>query len=226
MSKAAFQALVDDLVRDKDQVIASASRDEAIAQAVLQYSADRPREVVVDQVAMAGYELALPAGWDPALSQLRAIEYPVDQLVPRYVSTSDVRFRKRPDEDVVLAFPFEFPAAASVRLTYTQPHVVDDTTDTVPEIHRNAVACLAASMLCGQLASYYATEGAPTIGADVSDPATKTDKFRARARDLAAQYAAAVGTSGKRNVSAGVVTHMQGTDSCGRQRLFHGSRYR
>lgn len=226
MSKIAFQALVDDLVRDKDQVIASASRDNAIAQAVLQYSADRPREVVVDQVAMAGYELALPAGWDPALSTLRAIEYPVDQVTPSYVGLADVRFRKRPDEDVVLAFPFQFPPAATVRLTYTALHVVDDAIDTVPEIHRNAVACLAASMLCGQLANYYATEGEPTLGADVSDPASKTDKFRARARDLAAQYAAAVGTSGKRNVSAGAVTNMRGTDSCGRQRIFHASRYR
>ena len=226
MSKADLQALVDVLVRDKDQVIASASRDNAITQAVLRYSADRPREVTIDVVALAGYELDLPMGWDPVLSTLRVIEYPVDQVPASEVDTASVRFRKRPDADVVLAFPFAFPAGASVRLTYTQQHVVDDTTDTIPAVHRNAIACLAASMLCGQLASYYATEGAPTIGADVSDPAAKTDKFRLRARDLAAQYTAIVGVTEKRTTSAGAVAQMRGTDSRGRERLFHASRYR
>lgn len=225
MSLAAFQAQVTDLVRDKDQVVSSGSIDQAITAAVMRYSVDRPRTVLVDQAADGGVELALPAGWQEAFSRLVSLEYPVDLSPPSEIDLGEVRTRYKPDA-VVLRLPFEIPAGALVRIGYTQQHIVDAGQDTVPDPHRYAVACLAGSIVCGQLHSYYATEGTPTIGADVSDHQGKSERWRTRARDLSNEYLNALGLNVKRSSAAAQVTSMRGSDSQGNARLFHDRRYR
>lgn len=224
MSLEALQALVNDLVRDTGGVVSSTSLDAAIDAAVLRYSTDFPRPVVVDVAAPGGNELPLPLGWQDA-SRLLSVETPIDQLPPAELGLGDVRFRMRPD-GMAITLPIALDAGQDVRLGYTQTHVVDNSTDTVPAGHRYALACFAASILCGQLASYYANEGAPTIQADTADHQGKTERYRARARDLAQQYANLLGVADRKITAAGTVTHLQGRDSEGRRRLFHDSRYR
>lgn len=232
MPLADYTSAIDDLVRDKDQVVSSGSKQLAIGQALLVYSGHRPREVVADVAAdVAGYELPLPAGWVPDFSELRAVEYPRDQVPVAMLDMSRIYRRVRPAGERI-ELPVEMPLAAVARVTYSATHTVDNATDTVPIAHRYAVQCLAASILCGQLASYYATEGAPTIGADVSDHQGKTERFRARARDLRDVYNTTLGiaTGGKggsegQSKSAGTVVGLESLNADGRPRLFHGSRY-
>jgi hypothetical protein len=187
--------------------------------------------VVVEATAAAGSELALPAGWVPDFSSVQAVEYPVDEDPVSELSLSEVRLRVRPAATTI-AVPASFAGGETVRLTYTATHVVDAETDTLPPQHRAAVAALAASMICGQLAAYYASESAPTLGADVADHQGKSQRFRDRARDLLAEYnktlgiADRTGTAGGATQAAGVVVSMDGRNADGTPRLFHGRRRR
>ena len=225
MSLVNYQQTITDLVRDKDQVLSLASIDAAIATAVLRYSDDAPRRLLVDQLAIAGSLQPLPAGWLTDASTLTGVEYPIDRSPQSVFELGQVSVRVTPTGDR-LQLPVALAAGESIRIGYTALHTVDSGTDTIPTKYRHAVACLAAANLCGQLASYYATEGMPSIGADVSDHVGKTERFRARKRDLEAEYVRALGVPEKPvTAAAGAVAQLESTDSQGNGRLFHGRRY-
>ena len=224
MTLAAVQSLVDDLVRDTDQVIGSSARADAIALAVVRYSADAPRRVVEDVVVDVDGNLPLPTAWLEGESELREMEWPIGQKPRSIVSPSLLEVIVTPT-GTVLALQGDIPTGSAVRITYSGAHVLDATQDTIPLRHRAAVASLAASTLCGQLAAHYANEGAPTIGADIVDHQGKTERWRARARDLLAQYTQIVGPApAARNKSASVDVAVERPDSLGRQRIFHPAR--
>lgn len=219
---ADYQALVDDLVRDKDQVIVSARRDVAITNAVLRYSKDAPRELVRDQVSDGTDTLALPTEWSNEISDLVAIEYPIGNIPTSLLNGAEFCLYVSPSGQLIKMY--DSPNSGdSLRVTFTAQHLLDDTHDTIPLTHQRAVAALAAADLCGQLASYYATEGAPTIGADVSDHQGKTERFRKRRSDLLAEYTAIVGPapSNRAKPASAVAQPGTNTDSLGRPRLFH-----
>lgn len=221
MSLADYQTAVTDLLRDRDGVVSDPQRDAAIETARAQYSIDAPRPVTVDaNAAAAGNTLALPAGWTDD-SVLTAAEYPVGEWPPSMLNASDIQIYATPASRE-LRLPVQLVIGDTVRLTYTADHLLDANDDTIPERHRNAVASLAASLLCGQLASYYAGQSESTIGADTVDRKTKSDQWRARARDLAAAYTAAVGTKpADRKQGASAFKELRRSDSLGGRRLFH-----
>lgn len=223
MSLADFQSRVDDLVRDKDGVISSTQRGLAIDDAVRRYSQDFPRQVTVDLTSAGGQGLALPAGWQTGYSQALAFEYPIDEVPASEIPLGEVKTRQRPS-GLAFELPESLPAAAVVRVTYTQRHAVDESTDTVPEDHRLAVCCWAAAILCGELHAYYATESAPTLGADTADHQGKSERFRTRQRDLSAQYCRDLGVQEKRPQHGHAVVPLQRNDSQGNPRLFRGRR--
>lgn len=223
MSLADVQSLVDDLVRDKDQVIASVQRDAAIAAALERYSADSPRLVVEDLTAPGGQYLPLPALWLDGQSEIRGVEYPIGEVPPAEIDVGALRVILTPSTSSLL-FTYSPSAGELVRVAYTAAHVLDGATDTIPNRHRRLVAALAAADLCGQLASYYASEGAPTIAADVADHQGKSERYRARARDLRAEYAQAIGTQGDRAKPASVDVALPPRDSLGGRPLFHPPR--
>ena len=232
MSLVDFQTQTNDLIRDKDQVVTAAQRDLAIGAAVLRYSDDRPRPVVVDAAGAGTQQLALPAGWQTGFSQLQTVEFPISASPRAVLDMAHVALYQTPTV-LVIDLPVVVSVAESARLTYTQRHLVDGSNDTVPVSDRFAVCCLAASILCGQLANYYATDSEPTIQADSVDHRRKSDLFRSRAKEYAASYAAmlglpstAAGIGSSDLAAAGTVVNMQGTDSRGSDRLFHRSRYR
>jgi hypothetical protein len=224
MSLADYQQLVDDLVRDKDQVISSGARDAAIEAAVQRYSVDAPRVVVEDVTSAGGSELDVPTHWLADTSALRTLEYPIGQLPPSLVNASAVAIYTTPTGEQ-LRLLFTLVDGDQVRLTYTGAHRLDADADTIPARHRQPVAALAAATLCGQLSSFYATEGSPTIGADTTDHQSKSEKFSRRARDLRAEYTAMVSPAPtERNKGASATTTMPSRDSLGRERLFHPPR--
>lgn len=220
MALADYQTSVDDLVRDRDQVIQPEQRDAAIDSARLQYSADRPREVVVDQPTDGTSELDLPAGWADS-SQLISIEYPIGQLPTALVPLADVSIYASPAGRKI-RLPSATAAGSEARIVYTSWHLLDADDDTIPQRHRLAVASLAASILCGQLASYYATESESTISADTVNRQTMSDRWRARQRDLAAVYTQAVGVRpADRRMGASKTVQVQRPNSLGGRKLFH-----
>lgn len=221
MPLADYQTAVTDLLRDRDGAVSDAQRDAAIEAARAQYSSDAPRPVTVDQVATAaGNALALPDGWTDD-SVLVSAEFPIGQWPPSMLDASDTQIYATPDARQ-LRLPVDLAIGDTVRLTYTAEHLLDADDDTIPARHANAVQSLAASFLCGQLASYYAGESEPTISADTVNRQTKSDTWRKRARDLAAAYAAAVGVKpSDRKQGASAFKELRRPDSLGGRRLFH-----
>lgn len=225
MSLADYQQVIRDLIRDKDGVLSQGSIDAAITSAVLRYSTDAPRNLLVDETATAYSTQPLPGGWVQDVSVLISVEYPIDRKPASMLDPADFRIRQM-SNGLRLELDVTVTEGDIYRIGYTAEHAVDATTDTVPVKHRYAVQCLAAANLCGQLASYFATEGAPLVGADVSDHIGKTERFRARKRDLEAEYVRALGVPEKPvTAAAGVVAQLDNTATQGDDRLFHRKRY-
>lgn len=224
MSLADIQTLVDDLVRDRDQVVTSDQRDAAITAALARYSVDRPRQVVVDVVSAGGQRIALPAGFTDD-SSLIGIEYPVGQIPTSELPMGDVSIYAAPTERQ-LDLPVVTVDGDTLRVTYTAAHLLDADDDTVPAKHRQALASLAASIVCGQLASYYASEGEASIQADTVDYKDKSQRWRLRQKDLASDYVDVVGPApSDRAQPASVTVPLQRTNALGGPRLFHPTRY-
>lgn len=224
MSLATYQQLVDDLVRDKDQVVSSTSRDSAIANAVAAYSVDAPRTLVRDVTGDGSAVFTLPTEWADGISDLLSIEYPIGNLPTSLIDGQYYGLYLTPTgAQLRIDSSIGIGSGDSARVTFTAGHQLDGTNDTIPLKHQRAVAALAAAEVCGQLASYYASEGMPTIGADVSDHQGKTDRYRARQRDLLALYQSVVGSApSERTKPASAVAQPQpALDSLGRPRIFH-----
>ncbi|MEO5626928.1 MAG: hypothetical protein ABIQ70_13045 [Dokdonella sp.] len=221
MSLADVQSLVDDLVRDTDQVITSSQRDTAIANAVLRYSADAPRRVVEDVVVDSGGNLPAPSFWLDDSSRVLRAEYPIGVRPASYIPGELIDTVATP-AGVTIVLLGGIADGETVRLAYTAAHALEVGTDTIPAQHRRAVAALAGSDLCGQLAAQYSNESAPTISADTVDHKGKSDRWRARSRDLMAEYTRVVGSApSERTKPASVDVPLVRTDSLGGRRLFH-----
>lgn len=220
MALESIQQLVDDLVRDKDQVISLDTRDAAVQAALARYAADAPRVVVEDLDTSAGDILPMPAFWGEG-SQLRALEHPAGQNPPRYLPLTAVSLYVGPaGSELRLSRALAGPGM--LRVTYTAAHSLSTAGTSVPARHWRPLACLAAADLCDQLAGYYATEGAPSIGADTVDHQSKTEKFRRLARDYRSQYTQAVGSApSDRNRPGSAQVALPSRDSLGGRRLFH-----
>ncbi|MGB3749447.1 MAG: hypothetical protein WA961_14705 [Rhodanobacter sp.] len=223
MALSDYQTLVDDLVRDRDDVVTTVQRDEAIAAALAQYSADRPRHVVVDVVSSGGQRIDLPVGFTED-SRLVGVEYPIGRIPTALLPLAEISIYAAPTVRQ-LDLPVFTDVGDALRVTYTAEQLVDASDDTVPLRHRQSVASLAASYLCVQLASYYATEGEPSIAADTVDRKTKSDRFRMLAKDLAAAYTRVVGVApSDRTRGASVTVPLERSNALGGRRMFHPTR--
>ncbi|MEX0758522.1 MAG: hypothetical protein WD100_02975, partial [Tistlia sp.] len=187
-------------------------------------SQDRPRDSYETVVAAeAGAFLQLPDGWATQYSKLKNIERPIGEAPPRYLSSEAWSLTLTALGQRIW---LETPALTGeeIGVVFTAPHAVDAGEDTVPQSDRVAVACFAASLLCEQLATLTAGQGAPTIEADSVDYGAKSTSFASRARKFAERYYNHLGIEPKRNVAAGTVVVPRERDSRGEPRLFKGRR--
>lgn len=220
-----YQILVTDLVRDDADRISAGQLDDAIAAAVARYSQDRPRRKVEDLAGVSGQLIALPAAWQADFSELRSLEYPVGNMPPTMIEADRWSLYDEPAAQKIMLLD-SLPAASTVRATFTIRHALDASSDTIPLHHREATARYAASLLCDQLASFYANEGDSTIAADATRNQPKSEAYRNRARDYRKQYQDAVGVDDKTAAPAGVVVNLHSNNSQGQDFLQHPRRFR
>lgn len=188
-----YQRQVADLVRDDGDRVTAEQIDAAVAAAVAQYSGQAPRSLTVEQTGAAGQFLATPEGWVADESRLVSIEYPVGDMPPQYVPDGGAIVLPQPDGTETIGLIDGLPDPSTVRIRFTAPHVVDSQADTVPQARRFGVALLAASIVCGQLASFYANQTDSTIAADAVEHKSKSELWAARERAYAKQAEAALG---------------------------------
>jgi hypothetical protein len=199
-----YQAFVDDLVRDDAARITPLARDAAVEQAVARLSALKPRRLIVEQTGVSGSRVAVPAGWVDGVSRLVAVEYPVGETPQVYVAPDRVSSVALPDGSDELAFVDALPDPSTIRTAFTAPHVVNSQADSVPLEDQWGVIALAASILCGQLASFYANQTDSTIAADGVDHKSKSELYAARERTYLTQAYATWGLDVPSAKTAGV----------------------
>lgn len=194
MALADFQQLVNDMVTDQDATIPADVRNRAIEEARVRYSDDLPHEAVDDVTwAVQGVFGPVPPGWGDA-SRVQSAEYPIGQRPAAFVFADAYRTPGTPTGwglECVKALP----AGAVVRISYTQPHVIDDAVDTVPLPHRLPVAQYAAYLLCQQLATRYSGERETAVGAELAKTETRARSYAARAKEYRSAYYAGTGQS-------------------------------
>ena len=210
-----YQTQVDALLRDREGVTGPASRDAAIGQGVLRYSTDRPIRDVVDLTAADTHYLALPAGWVTDFSRVLRVEHPIGQHPPAIVPGEDWQHYDTP-AGLMILLHVGLAVGAAVRVTYTRPHTVDALTDTIPAIHRDAVASYAAGLLCRELAAYYSGDSDSTIAADTVDHGDQAMRWDKRGRELRQRYYESLGVNPRRNTAAGAVVDLDRQPSYGR----------
>lgn len=188
MSLATITALVDDKLRSiaLGDVGDVEARDRAIGQALVQYSADEPQDLVAEVAGVSGYFIDLPGDWVPVRSRLQAVEYPLDQVPMATLEATEMH--QVDGWRILLA---EAVSNLTVRLHYTAPHAPD--ASTVPAHHINAVACWAAAELCRQLATQLGHDRDATIGAMSQQQGSQSGDMARRAKEWLAVYRVALG---------------------------------
>ncbi len=204
MSLAAYQDLIADLVRDRESRISTAQLSAALQRAVLRYSDHRPLVLVEDVTSAGGRRLALPSEWQAGRSQVVSLEYPAGDVPATYIEPGTYLIYQGPSSSE-LELEYSLSAGEEVRVSYGRAHTLDDDTDTIPDRDAPAVAALAASDLCGQMARYYGQESESSISADAVDRKSKAETYRMFERDLRARYFTHIGISDRDTQAAGVV---------------------
>lgn len=211
-----FQDFVDDLVRDDVSRVTLAQKTRALGTAVIQYSKDRPREIVADVAAIAPQSAPLPQD----CTMLMDIEYPIGHIPPRMVSRDLWSIYRAPD-GLNIALAFSVPNGAPMRLTYRARHVLDADSDTVPPDDVEAVACYAAAILFDQIAAATSGDSSPTIAADAVDHKQKPSEFSRRATTLRQRYHDLLGIDPKRLKGGSALAQVRLPSSRGGRRLIH-----
>lgn len=202
MSLAAYQDVIADLVRDRDGLISPAQRDIALQTAVLRYSEHRPLVLVEDVISAGGRRLTLPASWQSGRSRTVSLEYPPGEVPPTYIESGTWQLYQGTASSE-LHLPLTLSSGEVVRVTFTRGHTLDADDDTIPASDARAVATLAASDLCGQMARYYGQESESSISADAVDRKSKADTYRMFDRDLRTAYFSHLGIADRESRPAG-----------------------
>lgn len=189
MALSDYQQLVRRLIGGTDATASDGDVDDAIGLALVRYSADMPRVLIRDTAWLVpGYLGPLPAGWETA-SKVLSAEYPIGRQPPRIIPASIYE----DDGGAVLVTVDSLPAAAEVRISFSAPHLLTDQADTIPLVHREAVASYAAHSLCRQLAARFSGERESSINADGSNTDSRARNYAARAKEYRAVYYGALG---------------------------------
>ncbi|XHS78503.1 hypothetical protein ACFJGW_00600 [Burkholderiaceae bacterium UC74_6] len=203
MSLSKIILLVNDKLRSEALADLAAADvvERAVGQALLRYGQDKPLDMdgLVEAQTDLTDMLPMPDGWQPGVSNLVSVEYPVGEApmvtIPALVVhpiTGGDRIRLTLDA---------LPLDSQARIHFTGSHAADGST--VPEAHMDAIACLATAELCRQSATRYGFDRDATLNAaGVSQPSQGAELAR-RAKDWAAQYYAQLGLRNPDQVSAG-----------------------
>jgi hypothetical protein len=114
------------------------------------------------------------------------------------------------------------PNNGIIRLIYTIPHVLNPTTNTLPDSAFMAAIYKAAQLACESLAAQYARTSDPTISADVVNYRTKSQEFSDRAKDFRNRYEAEIA----RNAAMGDIGEWDVLMTGGTRQLFHNPKWR
>lgn len=162
----------------------------AIKEALNRYSKNKPLVLVSDLTGNGTNDLTLPAEWLTGLSGVESVEYPVGSVPESLLDSRDYKLYQTPTGQKLRLLTVKPSTLESVRISFSSAHV-DETTVLATDIE--AIANLAASVCCRQLAAIYGNTSDPTIQADSVNYRSKSADYTSLANKLEAQYKTALG---------------------------------
>ena len=173
-----------------------------VLEAIKRYSKARPRTLAADVAGTGGHDYTLPSGWSPGLSVLESIEYPIGDIPETFLDPTTVKLYQTPEGLKLRLYEVTPPVGQDFRVTFTALHEEAS----LPESDLEAVANLAASLCCRQLAQRYAGTSDSMIGADSVNFRSKGDEFARRAKELKQLYQEAIGVKENDTTPAAMTT--------------------
>lgn len=168
---------------------------EEVNAAVTQYSVDLPRERVADITGVTSPYFATSSltGWVDTWSRLLSVEWQAAAVGANYQPTYlDVNEDVRDYQDSsarYLWLPAYTPVSGdTTRFRYTTPHTLDNTTDTIPTPHFDAVCDLAAAFCCTRLQAKFAKSNDSTLAADSVNYRDSQLRFKQAGETFMAAY--------------------------------------
>lgn len=174
----------------------------AATEALNRYSKARPFEVVADIPGSAAHDCDLPSDFIDGFSSILQVEYPVDRIPAVVIDRADYSIYATPAGKKLRILVAAPAADELVRQTYTILH----SEDSVPAVDLEAVANLAASICCRQLAVAFGNTSDPIIQADVVNYRSKGDEYARRAKELETLYKNHLGVKDNDTVAASMTT--------------------
>ncbi len=217
-----------------DEDLGSVSLRDCVKEAVRAgYSKDRPEEKVVEVTGTGAFDYAITTltGYVEGFSTITKMEYPVDDTSQEqdFLEEDEWELYRKPS-GLFLRFKEATPATSEkFRATFTVPYQFTTSNPSesinIPVTDVDAVSNLAASVAFGRMASKFARESDPTIGADTVDHKSKDSRYRALARDYARMYREHIGKPSEA-VAAGGFVDWDPKLQTGVDRLTHPKRQR
>ncbi len=202
--KADIQKLTDILAIDAEDRFSDEDRAAAIELALFRYSSDRPR-IAKETAEFKGLPvLSLPQDWQADFSRVLDI---------RTDGGARVDFDVSGEKIVINGF---VKAGEKIVITYTLPHILTETQDTIPFVDREAVANWAAAFLLDGMAAGYAGAIAATISSDSVEHSSKANNYHAQAAACRKFYRDHLGLDDKRNTAAGTTVVVKRLGTSGR----------
>lgn len=202
--KADIQKLTDILAIDAEDRFSDEDRAAAIELALFRYSSDRPR-IAKETAEFKGLPvLSLPQDWQADFSRVLDI---------RTDGGARVDFDVSGEKIVINGF---VKAGEKIVITYTLPHILTETQDTIPFVDREAVANWAAAFLLDGMAAGYAGAVAATISSDSVEHGSKANNYHAQAAACRKFYRDHLGLDDKRNTAAGTTVVVKRLGTSGR----------
>ena len=183
-----YRAIVPDYVRDDSNVIDSTDSDQAILAAVGELDSVSPNDVFVELTeASATKNFSLPGDWVSGFSRISQVEYPTAQVPPVLLSADDFMTWQTPSGDSLI-LSSEIPASEPIWIKYSRKYILTEVADDIPERFRQPVSLFAASLLCDQMAAFYAGESDSNFTADVASFGSKSQEFRTLANKYRTKF--------------------------------------
>ena len=169
-------------------------------QIISEFSRDYPREIIYTIAGAGTYTYALPSTapeddefderYLPGFSSVKSVEYPEGEQDPVYISIEKYFVKKTTESSSELRFRSDSPAAGyNIEVIYTTRQGVRTSEDTTIPIDKlEAIACLSAAALCGNLATKFAETEDSSIRVDAVEYQNKTDLWRSLQKDFYKRY--------------------------------------
>ncbi len=208
-TKADILDAVGQLCRTDSPEFVAAGLTVFLANAVRQYSRDKPYEDVEDVTGSAAKLQATPASWVEEWSQIRKIVYPYVDEDSTTLEQDDYEIDTVPSGGVPvekIRFRSAEPAATeTVRVWFSRPHDCTDSTCTVPANDVSALAHLVAAKVETAKASYFLGLKDQAQTADLIDYGAKSGQAKALAKMHLDAYRDALGLpDSDKTIPAGV----------------------